>query len=96
MFVVCAVGSLGTGMSQHWLCGMVQCYRLEGGRTPEFPRQHCECVSECGVKLKPLRLRSDEGWSRMSWLQSDTNELNTSTNVLSVMADLFHYKKIGH
>lgn len=34
---------------------------LEGGRTPEFPRQRSECVSECAVKLKPLRLRSDEG-----------------------------------
>lgn len=40
---------------------MAQCYGLEGGKTPEFPEQCSVCVSECGVKLKPLRLRSDEG-----------------------------------
>lgn len=38
---------------------MAQCYGLDGGRTPEFPRVPSECVYECGVKLKPLRLRSD-------------------------------------
>lgn len=32
-----------------------------GERTPEFPRQHSECVSKCGEKLKPPRLTSDEG-----------------------------------
>lgn len=40
---------------------MAQCYGLEGGRTPEFSRQRSEYVAKLGVKLKPLRLRSDEG-----------------------------------